>query len=181
MGRKWQDGLWLWWGRGGNLEVYSKGHATRPGEFAFVYGGGNYGVVRYIYYDGSSWHIMMTLDRTGRLNMAGGAYCDGASWVDASSREYKKEIKELTGEEALNTLKGLSPIKFTYKNDRQGENRVGFIADDVPDLVATKDRKGLSSMDVVAVLTKALQEQQKTIAALSKDMEELKKELKTKN
>ena len=37
---------------------------------------------------------------------------------------------------------------------------MGFIAEDVPDLVATKDRKGLSPMDIVAVLTKVLQEQQ---------------------
>jgi hypothetical protein len=35
---------------------------------------------------------------------------------------------------------------------------VGFIAEDVPDLVSTKDRKGLSPMDIVAVLTKVVQE-----------------------
>ncbi len=39
---------------------------------------------------------------------------------------------------------------------------MGFIAEDVPDLIATKDRKGLSPMDIVAVLTKVVQEQQKT-------------------
>ena len=167
-------------GGGGNLEVYSKGHASRPGEFRFVYGGGAYGDVRYIHYDGSGWETRMILDRNGRLDMAGGAYCDGSSWVNASSREYKKGIKELTGEEALDTLKGLSPVKFTYKNDPQGENQLGFIAEDVPELVATKDRKGLSSMDVVAVLTKALQEQQKTISELSKELAEIRKELRSK-
>jgi uncharacterized coiled-coil protein SlyX len=46
--------------------------------------------------------------------------------------------------------------------------------------VASKDKKGISSMDVVAVLTKVVQEQQKTIAELSKEMAELKKELKSK-
>jgi len=50
----------------------------------------------------------------------------------------------------------------------------------VPDLVATKDRKGLSPMDIVAVLTKVVQQQQKTISALSKKMTELKKELRSK-
>jgi hypothetical protein len=35
---------------------------------------------------------------------------------------------------------------------------VGFIAEDVPELVATKDRKGLSPMDIVAVLTKVVQD-----------------------
>jgi cell division protein FtsB len=33
----------------------------------------------------------------------------------------------------------------------------------VPDLVAMKDRKGLSAMDVVSILTRVVQEQQKKI------------------
>lgn len=37
---------------------------------------------------------------------------------------------------------------------------MGFIAEDVPDLVATPNRKSLSPMDIVAVLTKVVQEQQ---------------------
>jgi hypothetical protein len=45
---------------------------------------------------------------------------------------------------------------------------VGFIAEDVPDLVATEDRKGMSAMDVVAVLTKVVQDQQQTIEELSR-------------
>ena len=39
----------------------------------------------------------------------------------------------------------------------------GFIAEDVPDLVATGDRKGLSSMEMTAVLVKVVQKQQKMI------------------
>ncbi len=168
---------------GGNVEVYGKGRADdRKGQFRFIYGGGAYGEIQFIHYNGSSWGLpKMVLDRNGRLDMAGGAYCNGSSWINASSREYKKDIKELTGEEALDTLNSLSPVKFSYKNDPQGENYVGFIAEDVPDLVATKDRKGMSSMDVVAVLTKALQEQQKTIAALTEEMAELKKQLPGKD
>ena len=47
---------------------------------------------------------------------------------------------------------------------------IGFIAEDVPELVATPDRKGLSAMDMVGVLTKAVQEQQQTIVALTKQV-----------
>jgi hypothetical protein len=50
---------------------------------------------------------------------------------------------------------------------------VGFIAEDVPDLVATADRKGLSSMDVAAVLTKVIQQQQRTIEDLQTRLEHL--------
>ena len=115
------------------------------------------------------------------LHMASGAYCStGGVWTNASSREYKKDIKDLTTDEAVDTLKGLNPVKFNYKGSSD-EQHVGFIAEDVPELVATKDKKGMSSMDVVAVLTKVVQEQQKTIAELSKKMDELERELRLKN
>ena len=111
------------------------------------------------------------------LHLSNGAYCSaGGVWTNASSREYKKDIKDLTTDEAVDTLKGLNPVKFNYKGSSD-EQHLGFIGEDVPELVATKDRKGMSSMDVVALLTKVVQEQQKTIAELSKKMDELEREL----
>ena len=107
------------------------------------------------------------------LQMGSGAYCSaGGVWTNASSREYKKDIKDLSTDEAMDTLKGLNPVKFSYKTSTD-ERHLGFIAEDVPELVATKDKKGMSPMDVVAVLTKVVKEQQKTIAELSKKMDEL--------
>jgi len=109
------------------------------------------------------------------LQMGSGAYVSsGGVWTNACSREYKRDIDELTRDEAMDALKGLNPVKFSYKGNPE-ERHVGFIAEDVPDLVATKDRKGMSSMDVVAVLAKVVQEQQKTIAGLSKKVAELEK------
>jgi hypothetical protein len=62
---------------------------------------------------------------------------------------------------------------------------VGFIAEDVPELVAMEDRKGLSAMEIVAVLTTVVQEQQEVIqeqheaiSALSAKMAELERMLK---
>ena len=107
------------------------------------------------------------------LQMAGGAYTNGGSWIDGSSREYKENIEVLSTEEALEAIRDLNPVKYAYKTD-QTERRVGFIAEDVPDLVATKDRKGLSPMDIVAVLTKVVQEQQKTISTLREELNDLK-------
>ena len=52
---------------------------------------------------------------------------------------------------------------------------VGFIAEDVPELVATADRKGMSPMDVVAVLTKVVQEQHKIITDLQERMAKIEK------
>ena len=105
------------------------------------------------------------------LQMAGGAYTDGSSWIDASSREYKDNIKGLKVEDAIETLQGLNPVTFSYKVSPE-ENHVGFVAEEVPDLVSTKDRKGLSPMDIVAVLTKVVQEQQRIIQEQQKVIQE---------
>jgi len=107
----------------------------------------------------------------------GGAYCDGNTWVNASSREYKKDIKELTRDDAMKAFEALNPVSFSYKKN-PGDQYLGFIAEDVPDLVATKDRKGLNSMDIVAVLTKVVQEQRATIAELSRRLDAVEKGVK---
>jgi hypothetical protein len=85
----------------------------------------------------------------------------------SSSRELKENIAELSGKEAVETLKNLNPVKFNFKADSDKNRHIGFIAEDVPELVATSDRKTLSPMDIVAVLTQALKEQQNTISALA--------------
>jgi len=124
----------------------------------------------------------------GSLQMMNGAWCTAAGkWQDASSRELKENIHSLTAEEAKEALDGLDPVRFNYKADKEDES-LGFIPEDLPELVASKDRKSMSAMDVVAVLTKVVQEQQKilkehqkrdeeqqnTIADLQKQIDELK-------
>lgn len=100
------------------------------------------------------------------LELANGAHVTaGGVWTNSSSRARKENIADLSAEEALLTLAALEPVQFNYKND-QSESYVGFIAEDVPDLVAMQDRDGLSAMDIVAVLTKVVQEQQQKIEAL---------------
>ncbi len=112
------------------------------------------------------------------LQMAGGAYSDGVNWINGSSREYKDNIRELTKEEAERAVEGLNPVAFTYKAG-EGEQHIGFIAEDVPELVATKNRKGLSPMDIVAVLTKVVQEQQKVVQAQQRTLQEQQKTIST--
>jgi hypothetical protein len=129
----------------------------------------------------------MRLDNNGSLTMANGATCTaGGNWTNASSRELKDNIEALSASEALKTLDGLTPVKFTYKADAS-ERHVGFVAEDVPELVASQDRKGMSPMDVVAVLTKVIQEQQriaaeqnKTVSVLSERVQALEAELKSR-
>jgi hypothetical protein len=98
----------------------------------------------------------------------------GGVWTNASSRALKMNIRSLSASEAFKTLEKLNPVQFEYKA-QPGEKYVGFISEDVPALVASSDRKSLSPMDMVAVLTKVLQEQQKTIAKLQEKVSRLEK------
>jgi hypothetical protein len=116
---------------------------------------------------------VMTVNGSGNyLVMSGGGTYDG-NWNDASSRELKDNIKSLSSDAALETLAGLEPVRYTYKRNK--EEHVGFIAEDVPELVANNSRKNLSSMDIVAVLTKVVQEQQTSIKEQRESIEEQKK------
>jgi hypothetical protein len=127
----------------------------------------------------------MTIDTSGNVgigtatpshlvHLSGGAYSDGSTWQPSCSRELKENIISLTTEEAVSVLGGLNPVRFNYKINPT-EDYIGFIAEDVPELVATKERKSLNTMDIVAILTKVTQEQQKTISELKKEVSELKK------
>jgi hypothetical protein len=98
----------------------------------------------------------------------------GGVWTNASSRALKLDICDLDTAEAMAVLKEIQPVTYAYKVD-PSEHHVGFIAEDVPALVATKDRKGLSPMDVVAVLTSVVKEQQKTIDELKIRLEQVEK------
>ena len=116
---------------------------------------------------------------THLFELSGGAYSDGNDWYPGSSRDLKENIVKVDTAEALETLSELHPVAFNYKNDPD-EIHIGFIAEDVPELVAMNERKNLSAMDIVAVLTKVMQEQQKSIAELQERLAELEIALKFK-
>jgi hypothetical protein len=102
-----------------------------------------------------------------------GAYEASGTWVNGSSRELKDRIAPLSSTAAEQALAALEPVTFVYKNEAD-QQRVGFIAEDVPDLVAMPDRKGLSPMDIVAVLTKVVQEQKQQLGEQSRQLAEQK-------
>ena len=108
----------------------------------------------------------------GQAVMASGAHVTaGGIWMNASSRKYKDHIQNLALEDALKTIRDLTPVTFSYKTEPT-ETHVGFVAEDVPDLVATKDRQGLSPMDIVAVMTRVVQEQQREIERQTRIVQE---------
>jgi Chaperone of endosialidase len=120
----------------------------------------------------------MIIDNQGFLGLGGvanpanpiehtnGAFLSAVGlWTNGSSRKLKTGIQDLALKDAKDTLKGLTPVTFAYKL-APSERHVGFIAEDVPDMVAMPGRTGLSPMDIVAVLTRVVQDQQKAITEL---------------
>ncbi len=104
------------------------------------------------------------------IELTNGAYVSaGGVWTNSSSRARKDNIESLTLEDALAALAGLEPVSFNYRSDVD-EQHLGFIAEDVPELVATTDRQSLSPMDVIAVLTRVVQEQQERIQSLEQSI-----------
>jgi len=126
----------------------------------------------------------ITIDRDGNvgiavsrpkypLEMASGAHVTaGGVWTNSSSRENKENIAVLQLDSATSALMALEPVIFNYKNEVD-EDYVGFIAEDVPELVAIGDRNALSTMDIVAVLTRVVQEQQNKIKELEARLDAL--------
>ena len=115
-------------------------------------------------------------DPTQPLEMASGAHVTaGGVWTDASSRSYKENIRDLSTEEAMAALSVRRPTRFNYTVDNvdKEEEYIGLIAEDVPELVANNDRNGLSPMDIVAVLTKVVREQEVKLSQLKAQLEQL--------
>ena len=92
-------------------------------------------------------------------HVSGAVLTAGGTWQSVSSRASKSDIRPLEASDALAALQGLAPVRFYYKAE-PGDEYLGFVAEDVPDLVATADHKRMGPLDIVAVLTKVVQQQQ---------------------
>jgi hypothetical protein len=89
----------------------------------------------------------------------------------ASSRSIKEDITDLGLAEAADVLDRLRAVKFRFKPDHGGQPAVGFIAEDVPDMVGTPGRDGVVTAHIVAVLVEVVKDQQRRIAALDERLQ----------
>lgn len=112
----------------------------------------------------------MQLNNDNSVSMNNGASLTaGGIWTDASSRELKSNIAALSADDALEAFNQLAPVTYNYRSD-SNEKHVGFIAEDVPQLVAMNNRKGLAPMEITAVLTKVVQQQQELVRKQQEEM-----------
>jgi len=101
------------------------------------------------------------------------------NWNNASDKSKKKNIKDI--KYGLKETLMLKPVSFTWK--KTGEEDIGFIAQDVkrviPEVVhGAEGNLSLSYGQMAALLTKAIQEQQKTISELKSKNDKLEARLK---
>lgn len=111
---------------------------------------------------------------SNQTNPSKGVAPDG-NWY-GSTRTIKDNISDLTLPEALEILKGLNPAKFSYKADETQKPHAGFIAETVPDMIANADHTMISEMDIIAVLTKVVKEQQRILSILTKQLSDSSRE-----
>ena len=111
-----------------------------------------------------------------KVTIAANGAIRATSFSPSSSRSLKHDIVELDSAKAHDAIRRLTPVEFVYNDDELAEKRVGFIAEDVPELVADTDRKSVPIMDVVATLTKVVKDQQATIEAQKQSLAAVKAE-----
>jgi hypothetical protein len=84
-------------------------------------------------------------------------------------------LADLSTDSATRLLNGLKPVQYTFNDDDRKELHLGFVAEDVPAPIATSDRKAISPMSIIAVLTGVVRQQHEDIAALQKEVQCLRK------
>ena len=89
---------------------------------------------------------------------------------DDAPPDNQENVAELSAEAALAALGNLEPVTFNRPEDKNKQH-AGFIAEDIPELVAGANRNQMSTMDIVAVLTRVVQQQQQQIAELESRLE----------
>ena len=112
-------------------------------------------------------HLLEVSDGT-----APNAYCDGNTWTNASSHEAKEDIRGFGPHDyraAAEWLRQTEVVWYRYRGSADPRPRVGLIAEDVPEALATPDRKGISTADAVGVLTAELKAQAAEVDAVKAD------------
>ena len=103
---------------------------------------------------------------------AQGVHVDGDLAVagavsQASSAVLKRDVETLAVEEAARAIGALRPVRFRYRADEAGRLHSGFIAEEVAEVIPDADEAHVRPLDLVAMLTVVVQDQQRAIAELT--------------
>jgi hypothetical protein len=150
----------------------------------FVTGSGNANTTLYV--SGNGDVGIGTTSPTYPLYVAGTAYASGAAG-SLSDIRHKDKVEDLPAG-AIDLVEQLRPVTFVWKkptDDGMKGEQIGFIAQDVakvlPSVVLTQNNAektlGLKYIEIIPVLTKAIQEEQAEIAAQKAEIDAQKAEI----
>lgn len=100
----------------------------------------------------------------------------GGVWTPNSSRSLKRDIAFLGARDAAEAFKALEPVRFRYKKMPE-EDVLGFIAEEAPPAVASKDRRALNAGAAAALLAEVVREQGRKLEIQAVELAELKARL----
>ncbi|MCL6458808.1 MAG: tail fiber domain-containing protein [Gorillibacterium sp.] len=117
--------------------------------------------------------IGVSNDSGDRINLhaSGGVYANG-SFYWWSSRDFKDDIADISVKEAKQLLEALNPVSFKFKGSPR-DRTLGFIAEEVPEIFSDGDGRAVSAMDIIAVLTSVMKDQQKALTRMQKQIASL--------
>lgn len=96
-----------------------------------------------------------------KLDVAGDVCAD--RFFQRSTAAIKRDITPLAPERALETLMALRPVTFGYRDVADEKLHPGFIAEEMPELVASPDQKAVNALEIVALLTGVVQSLRKEV------------------
>ena len=169
----------------GGIEIYTEGsEGTSP--ILIETGRSGYNAGHITLTAGDDFDIIIN-PNNGLLKLNGSGEYTG-SWTGPSDKRYKKNIGQI--ENSLDKINQLNPVEYEWRKEEypdknfQDGKQIGLIAQDVekifPLLVST-DSEGYKSIDyskINVLLIEAMQEQQKSIEELIKEVAELRNKLK---
>ncbi len=101
------------------------------------------------------------------------------SWTIGSSRELKTDISAFSFSEyqdSLNKLASTTIYRYHFKNeDNSRKAHIGFIAEEAPDNISTKDKKAIDIGDTIGFLIASVKSLKEEQDGLEKAIEALKK------
>lgn len=112
-------------------------------------------------------HLGIGMSATHRIDVAGGAYCDGTNWVNASDRNSKENFVAVDGSELLAKIDELPITRWNYKNDHTASDHIGPTAQDFHALFGVgNDSISISTIDPSGIALAAIKELSKRTGEL---------------
>jgi hypothetical protein len=96
-------------------------------------------------------HVGIGTTTPGALLQVGTATCNGTTWTNASSRDYKANIRPL--DNPLGVLSKINVYRYRFRPGRGDDprERIGVVAEELPDEVAAPDHKGAPTAELIAL------------------------------